>query len=66
METNTPRQRGGLIELPVKPFDTAELIDVQRDDNDTARSEDNVLQWMSYLPEDCIKAMIAMGWDVTT
>jgi hypothetical protein len=24
------------------------------------------LRWMSYLPEDCIRTMIAMGWDVTT
>lgn len=33
---------------------------------DIARSDSNVLQWMSYLPEDCINTMIAMGWDVTT
>jgi hypothetical protein len=33
---------------------------------DVARSENNILQWMSYLPEDCIRTMIAMGWDVTT
>jgi len=33
---------------------------------DVARSDSNVLQWMSYLPEDCINTMIAMGWDVTT
>jgi hypothetical protein len=31
-----------------------------------ARSENNILQWMAYLPEDCIRRMIAMGWDVTT
>lgn len=66
METSTPSQQGSLIDLPVEPFDTTTLIDVQPDDNDTARSKDNLLQWMSYLPEDCIKAMIAMGWDVTT
>jgi hypothetical protein len=30
------------------------------------RSEDNILQWMSYLPEDCIRMMIVMGWDVST
>jgi hypothetical protein len=23
-------------------------------------------QWMAYLPKDCIKTMIHMGWDVTT
>jgi len=30
------------------------------------RSENNILQWMKYLPEDCINRMIEMGWDVTT
>jgi hypothetical protein len=30
------------------------------------RSESNILQWMKYLPEDCINRMIQMGWDVTT
>jgi hypothetical protein len=66
MEANTPRQQGSLIELPVEPFDTTALIDLQREDANRTRSEDNLFQWMSYLPEDCIKAMIAMGWDVTT
>jgi hypothetical protein len=40
-------------------------MDVQND-TDIARSEKNVLQWMAYLPEDCIRTMIQMGWDVTT
>jgi hypothetical protein len=31
-----------------------------------AHSERNVLQWMTYLPQDCIKAMIDMGWDFST
>jgi hypothetical protein len=30
------------------------------------RSESNILQWMKYLPEDCINRMIEMQWDVTT
>jgi hypothetical protein len=32
-------------------------------EDDVRRSESNILQWMSYLPDDCIKTMIAMGWD---
>jgi hypothetical protein len=40
-------------------------MDVQND-TDVARSEKNVLQWMAYLPQDCIRTMIQMGWDVTT
>jgi hypothetical protein len=31
-----------------------------------ARSEENILRWMAYLPQDCIETMIRMGWDVTT
>jgi hypothetical protein len=31
-----------------------------------ARSARNILQWKAYLPRDCIKRMIAMGWDRTT
>jgi hypothetical protein len=40
-------------------------IETQADD-DIRRSEDNILKWMAYLPEDCIRTMIIMGWDVTT
>lgn len=30
------------------------------------RSEANILNWMEYLPEDCIRRMIEMEWDITT
>jgi hypothetical protein len=33
---------------------------------DIAHSEKNILQWMTYLPEDCIRTMVLMGWDITT
>jgi hypothetical protein len=33
---------------------------------DIVRSEENILRWMTYLPQDCIETMIRMGWDVTT
>jgi hypothetical protein len=33
---------------------------------DIAHSEENILQWMQYLPTDCVKAMIRMGWDIST
>jgi hypothetical protein len=35
-------------------------------DADKVRSKENIAQWKKYLPEDCAKAMIDMGWDVTT
>ena len=37
-----------------------------QNDPDVARSKRNIQQWMAYLPEDCIRTMIQMGWDVTT
>jgi hypothetical protein len=32
----------------------------------TRRSAMNIAMWWSYLPSDCIKTMIKMGWDRTT
>jgi hypothetical protein len=34
--------------------------------DDMARSEENILLWMQYLPADCVQTMIRMGWDITT
>jgi len=31
-----------------------------------ARSAWNIALWRSYLPSDCVKTMIRMGWDRTT
>lgn len=50
-----------LVEDPTAPGST----DAQND-ADLLRSEMNVRRWMEYLPVDCIKTMIQMGWDVTT
>jgi hypothetical protein len=33
---------------------------------DARRSVKNILQWNCYLPIDCVKAMVNMGWDYTT
>ncbi len=33
-----------------------------RHDVDIARSAENVLQWTTYLPRDCIKVMVENGW----
>jgi hypothetical protein len=52
--------------IPGEPADAAAQIEVRATEADAARSEENILQWMRYLPEDCIRTMIAMGWDVTT
>jgi hypothetical protein len=51
-------------ECSVEASDTAPT-DMGIDYADVARSENNILKWMSYVPEDCISTMIAMAWDVT-
>lgn len=65
METNTQVLQRFFVEGSSESSDAVLVIEAQADD-DIRRSEDNILQWMSYLPEDCIRTMIAMGWDVTT
>jgi hypothetical protein len=33
---------------------------------DAKRSVRNILQWNSYLPANCVRTMVRMGWDYTT
>jgi hypothetical protein len=51
---------------PMQSSTASAPIDVRRSGTDAMRSKRNILQWTSYLPEDCVKRMIEMGWDVTT
>jgi hypothetical protein len=63
MDTNTQILQRGFLVYPLELSDTVSTLAVRSDD---ARSENNIFQWMSYLPEDCVKTMIRMGWDITT
>jgi hypothetical protein len=42
------------------------VFDGPVDPETIARSDANILRWQEYLPEDCIRKMIEMKWDVTT
>ena len=64
METSALMQN--FDECPGEPPEAAAPVEGRANEDDAARSEENILQWMSYLPEDCIRTMIDMGWDVTT
>ena len=64
METSTLVQQ--FVGFSGEPSDAGAPVEAQVNENDAARSEENILKWMSYLPEDCIRTMIEMGWDVTT
>ncbi|HWJ36662.1 MAG TPA: hypothetical protein VNR70_15455 [Steroidobacteraceae bacterium] len=33
---------------------------------DKARSASNISKWSIYLPLECVKSMVRMGWDVST
>jgi len=65
MDTYTQVPKRVFVELPEELSETASSIDL-KNDADVARSERNVLRWMAYLPEDCVRTMIQMRWDVTT
>ena len=65
MDTNTQVLERCFGKGSSESSDAVLAIGAQADD-DVERSESNILQWMSYLPEDCIKTMIAMGWDIST
>jgi hypothetical protein len=63
METNIRAAHSVHAELQTTaPSDAA----VQVNDADAARSRENISQWSAYLPADCAKTMIEMGWDLTT
>jgi hypothetical protein len=65
METNTQVLHRCFVEGLPGSLDAILPTDARADD-DIRRSEANILQWMSYLPEDCIRTMIAMEWDIST
>jgi hypothetical protein len=65
METNTQEPVQVFVELQTER-PAAAPIEAPVNGADAARSEENILQWMAYLPADCVKTMIAMGWDVST
>jgi hypothetical protein len=55
-----------LVELQMEPATAMAPMGARRSHTRTARSKENILQWRTYLPEDCVKTMIDMSWDVTT
>ena len=65
MDTNAQVTQRCFVEISSESLHAILPIDARADDG-VRRSEDNILQWMSYLPEDCIRTMIAMGWDIST
>ncbi len=63
MDTNANAQERVLIDRSIKWFEASAP---HSDADAVRRSEANILQWTTYLPIDCIRKMIEMGWDLTT
>jgi hypothetical protein len=49
-----------------RPPDDRVSIHVPLRAADARRSVKNILQWNSYLPANCVRTMVRMGWDYTT
>jgi hypothetical protein len=48
-----------------RPHDKA-LFHIPPRAADAKRSVSNILRWNSYLPTDCVRTTVRMGWDYTT
>jgi hypothetical protein len=59
-------QRRAFIEMQSESLALAMRADARDSAADIAYSKENILRWMSYLPKDCIRTMVLMGWDITT
>ncbi len=66
MGTQAHVPRRPFIEMQSESLAIAARADARESAADIAHSEENILRWMSYLPEDCIRTMVLMGWDITT
>ena len=53
------------LDNSTKAMNPAELASPSKD-FDAVHSEQNILQWKEYLPQDCIETMIRLGWDCST
>jgi hypothetical protein len=65
MDTYTPALQRGFLALPTR-WQYAPTAKSVRSEEDCAHAEANLREWRSYLPDDCINAMLQMGWDLST
>lgn len=49
-----------------RPAHDRELIHVPLRAADAKRSVQNIQEWNGYLPANCVRTMVRMGWDYTT
>jgi hypothetical protein len=50
----------------LRPRHDKKMVPIPLRAADARRSVKNILQWNCYLPPDCVRTMVRMGWDYTT
>lgn len=57
-----------LFERPVLHVQCADLsqLRVPLHPADALRSADNIARWNAYLPGECVRMMVRLGWDLST
>lgn len=48
-----------------EPYGTVTLTNAHIKPIDSARAAENIVEWRTYLPEDCVNAMVKAGWHGT-
>jgi len=66
MRTDSPLRHDLILETYRQPSNIAALVDTQALDPSLPHFEQNILEWLTYLPMACVKRMVQMGWDITT
>jgi hypothetical protein len=66
MKQNKKAGSRGMVRQHRCPPHEKEMIHTPLRAADAKRSVKNILQWNCYLPADCVRTMVRMGWDYTT
>jgi hypothetical protein len=66
MQSNTQVLHQFFVDSDLESAKANSAVDAQLNQAAVIRSENNILLWMAYLPEDCIRTMVLMGWDTST
>jgi hypothetical protein len=63
---DSSRELALLLRLLELPADSTALLCYAHVHGATARAVDAIVDWMSYLPRNCVKAMVRDGWHWST
>lgn len=64
IDTQPHTKRNALMRR--RSYQQADLCHIPLRAADAKRSVKNILEWNTYLPADCVRTMVRMGWDYTT